>query len=155
MEGYKYDDARQNERAGKPIISEDANNGITIRSIREAFKQAEDMKKEKHITISCSFLQIYNEKVFDLLNTSQLKKGTPAAQQQGLRIRWNKNEQFVVENLFVFKCDSADHALQLYNKGIKNKIVASHNLNQASSRSHAIFCLNFDIVDNSAIDNTI
>ncbi len=40
MEGYKYDDARINERAGKPIISEDDNNGITIRSIRECFRQA-------------------------------------------------------------------------------------------------------------------
>lgn len=37
------------------------------------------MKKEKHITISCSFLQIYNEKVFDLLNASQLKKGKPGS----------------------------------------------------------------------------
>jgi len=49
-------------------------NGITLRAIRELFKQAEGYKKEKHITISCSFLQIYNEKVFDLLNAAQLKK---------------------------------------------------------------------------------
>ena len=82
MEGYKYDDAKTNERAGKPIIAEDANNGISIRAIREAFKQAEDLRKEKHITISCSFLQIYNEKVFDLLNSGQLKKGN-AQQSQG------------------------------------------------------------------------
>eukprot|EP00347_Sterkiella_histriomuscorum_P021623 403333334 len=154
MEGYKYEDAKQNERAGKPIISENLDNGITIRSIREAFKQAEEHKKERHITISCSFLQIYNEKVFDLLNTGHLKKGN-AQQSQGLRIRWNKNEQFQVENLYVFKCDSADHALELFNKGIKNKIVASHNLNQSSSRSHCIFSLNFDIVDNAQVDNVI
>lgn len=74
MEGYKYEDAKSNERAGKPIISENLDNGITIRAIREAFKLAEEHKKERHITISCSFLQIYNEKVFDLLNTSHLKK---------------------------------------------------------------------------------
>jgi hypothetical protein len=72
-----------------------------------------------------------------------------------LRIRWNKNEQFTVENLYVLKCDSPEHALQLYNKGVKNKIVASHNLNQASSRSHSIFTLTLDIVDNAAVDNTI
>ena len=52
-------------------------NGITIRSIREIFRQAEEMKKEKHVTISCSFLQIYNEKVYDLLNAALLKKGKP------------------------------------------------------------------------------
>jgi hypothetical protein len=130
-------------------------NGITLRAIREVFKQAEGLKKEKHITISCSFLQIYNEKVFDLLNAALLKKQTKPGQDQGLRIRWNKNEQFTVENLYVFKCDSPEHALQLYNKGVKNKIVASHNLNQASSRSHSIFTLTLDIVDNAAVDNTI
>lgn len=55
----------------------------------------------------------------------------------------------------MFKCDSAEHALQLYNKGIKNKIVASHNMNHASSRSHAIFTLNVDMIDITHIDNTV
>lgn len=156
MEGYKYEEAKMNERAGKAVIQEGMENGITLRAIREIFKQAQDLKKEKHITISCSFLQIYNEKVFDLLNAALLKKQTTKpGQDQGLRIRWNKNEQFTVENLYVFKCDSPEHALQLYNKGVKNKIVASHNLNQASSRSHCIFTLTLDIVDNAAVDNTI
>jgi hypothetical protein len=77
MEGYKYEEAKANERAGRAVISENLDNGITIRSIREVFKQAEALKKEKHIVVSCSFLQIYNEKVFDLLNASQLKKGKP------------------------------------------------------------------------------
>jgi hypothetical protein len=70
MEGYKYEEAKQNERAGRAVISEGFNNGVTIRSIREIFRQAQEYKKEKHITVSCSFLQIYNEKVFDLLNAS-------------------------------------------------------------------------------------
>lgn len=42
MEGYKYEEAKQNERAGKPIIQEESNNGITIRAIRDAFKYAQD-----------------------------------------------------------------------------------------------------------------
>lgn len=33
------------------------------------------MRKEKHVNITCSFLQIYNEKVYDLLNAGMLKKG--------------------------------------------------------------------------------
>ncbi len=75
MEGYKYDEAKQNERAGRPIIAESSSNGLTIRSIREVFRQAEEHKKDRHVTVSCSFLQIYNEKVFDLLNTGQFKRG--------------------------------------------------------------------------------
>ena len=64
-------------RAGKVQINMKPNNfqnGISLRAIRDAFKQAEEAKKGKHIQISCSFLQIYNEKVFDLLNTSKIKK---------------------------------------------------------------------------------
>ena len=86
------------------------NNGISVRAIKDAFRQAEEAKKYKHITISCSFLQIYNEKVFDLLNTSKIKKSNNG-KQDGLRIRWSKNDQFQVENLFVFKCNDAEHCL--------------------------------------------
>ena len=79
MEGYEYKPAEKlnnpDNRAGKAMIPTDnLNNGISIRAIKEAFKQVEEAKKSKHITISCSFLQIYNEKVFDLLNTSKIKK---------------------------------------------------------------------------------
>ena len=41
----------------------------------------------------------------------------------------------------------------MYNKGIKNKIVASHNLNHASSRSHVIFTVKLETVSNDAVDN--
>lgn len=55
----------------------------------------------------------------------------------------------------MFRCNDADHAIQLYNKGVKNKVVASHNLNHASSRSHAIFTIIVDITDNSNVDNIV
>jgi len=70
-------------------------------------------------------------------------------------MRWSKNDQFTVENLYVFKCNDAEHCMTYYNKGIKNKIVASHNLNHASSRSHCIFTLSFEITDNASVDNTV
>jgi len=157
MEGYEYGTAAKknnpDQRAGKVVVSnfDNYNNGITVRAIRDAFEKAEQVKNSKHVTISCSFLQIYNEKVFDLLNTSKIKK--QQGKQEGLRIRWNKNDQFSVENLYVFKCNDAEHCMQYYNKGIKNKVVASHNLNHASSRSHCIFTLILEMTDNSSVDN--
>ena len=39
-----------------------------MRAIKEMFAQAEAAKKTKTVNIYASFLQIYNEKVFDLLN---------------------------------------------------------------------------------------
>ena len=97
-------------------------------------------------------MQIYNEKVFDLLNLNGLSS---KKNQAGLRIRWDKKNQFMVENLFVFECKTVDEILELFNFGIKNKVVASHNMNQASSRSHAIFTLTLETVDPSNIDNVV
>jgi hypothetical protein len=99
----------------------------------------------KSVTCYCSFLQIYNERVYDLLNFSDKKAATNAA--AGLRIRWNKTDQFVVENLFVFEVKTPEEVLEKFNQGIKSKIVASHNLNQNSSRSHAIFSISLETLD--------
>ena len=129
--------------------------GLTVRAINEIFEQAEAARRTRTVNIYVSFLQIYNEKVYDLLNAQGLKGKNNKAQQAGLKIRWSKTEQFTVENLFVFRCNDADHAIQMYNKGVKNKVVASHNLNAQSSRSHAIFTMTMEIIDNSAVDNVI
>jgi hypothetical protein len=44
--------------------------------------------------ISISFLQIYNEKIYDLLNPVSVSNSKSGA--QGLKLRWNKDEQFSV-----------------------------------------------------------
>ena len=49
--------------------------GITQRGVMELFEQIEEMKsqeKTKHYSVFESFLQIYNEKVFDLLNPASV-----------------------------------------------------------------------------------
>lgn len=67
--------------------------------------------------------------------------------QNGLRIRWNKKEQFVVENLYVFEVNSPKEVLDLFKFGAMNRIKAAHNLNELSSRSHSIFSLTIESLD--------
>jgi hypothetical protein len=62
--------------------------GLSVRAIRDIFTQAESVK-DKTITISVSFLQIYNEKVNDLLNKATLKTKI-GVKDLGLKIRWSK-----------------------------------------------------------------
>lgn len=164
MEGYDFVSGVESPLKTKAIkaANDSENIGITQRSILELFQQIENIKSEnstRHYSVFCSFLQIYNEKVFDLLNSSSImnltsKKvsgGAPSnasdKQQQGLRIRWSKKDQFVVENLYVFECQSPDEALELFRLGSKNRVLASHNLNDTSSRSHTIFCLTVESHD--------
>ena len=56
-------------------------------------------------------------------------------------MRLGKNDAFDIQDLSIYQVDSAAEAIQIYVQGIKNKIVSSHKLNHASSRSHVIFSL--------------
>ncbi len=47
----------------------------------------------------------------------------------------------------MFECEKAEDALELFKIGSKNRVLASHNLNDVSSRSHTIFCLTIESQD--------
>jgi len=145
MEGA-YDYAQKTE------VQDEKAHGITFRSIYELFEQIKNKRKTKGkiYRVYCSFLQIYSEKIYDLLNTNALQ-----GQGQGLRLRWNKEDQFKVENLFVFEVENAAEAKEIYLYGIRNRAIASHNLNLFSSRSHCIFSLTVEAIDSTNIEHTV
>ena len=79
--------------------SESEDNGITQRGIYQLFRRIEEMKAsepQRHYSVFVSFLQIYNEKVFDLLNPQIVqgvgKRSNTIEGQAGLRIRWTKKD---------------------------------------------------------------
>jgi len=56
MEGYKYEEAKGDQRAGKVNVNSGFGDvGLTVRAIREIFQQAEECKT-KTVQIHCSFL---------------------------------------------------------------------------------------------------
>ncbi|EFX85436.1 hypothetical protein DAPPUDRAFT_314281 [Daphnia pulex] len=104
--------------------------------IYRAFVHLFDRLKEKSKSdctyiIKASFLEIYNEKVIDLLNLSTFKKP--------LQVRWSRVAGgFYVENLFTVECEEFDDLLAVLEEGMKNRAVGSHGMNDYSSRSHTI-----------------
>lgn len=138
---------------------------------REGIDSETGEPKEGAIKYSfkCSFLQIYNEKITDLLQsggaaearnldksktTTEKKKtvlggntktsGNPhnvPAFGAGLRLRWCKGDVFRVQNLFLCECESAQAMRNAFYKGVKEKVMASHIMNVQSSRSHCIFTI--------------
>jgi hypothetical protein len=144
MEGYKYyPDAKGVPQA---VIESGENEGIVPRSVRLLFdllKQETNLGRKK-FTVYCSYLQVYKERIYDLLNKSHLKR--IVTEGPGLKLKLIK-EIFTVENLYTFECRSAEDILALYHFGIKNKIVSSHNMNNASSRSHSMLKLTLECVD--------
>lgn len=53
----------------------------------------------------------------------------------------------MVENLYIFEASSAKEVLDLYKYGVRNRVLASHNLNEVSSRSHTIFSVTIESQD--------
>ena len=144
MEGYKYSpDAKGVPQA---VIESGENEGIVPRSVRLLFdllKQETNLGRKK-FTVYCSYLQVYKERIYDLLNKSHLKRIVTDG--PGVKLKLIK-DIFTVENLYTFECRSAEDILALYHFGIKNKIVSSHNMNNASSRSHSMLKLTLECVD--------
>ncbi|CAG9327811.1 unnamed protein product [Blepharisma stoltei] len=140
MEGYEYD------KNLKPIIKVNNENvGVVPRVIKRLFEEIKNNSSNTEYTVYCTYIQVYKERIYDLLNPAQLKPGNP-----GLKLRWNKLEEFYIDNLFMHACYSPEEVMMHYHSGLKNKIMASHNLNSISSRSHTLFTLTIEALDSES-----
>ncbi|CAA7048550.1 unnamed protein product [Microthlaspi erraticum] len=110
------------------------NCGMTPRVFEYLFssiqKEKEVRKEEKlHFTCRCSFLEIYNEQILDLLDPSSCN----------LQLREDHKKGIHVENLKEIEVSSARDVIQQLVQGAANRKVAATNMNRASSRSHSVF----------------
>ncbi|XP_061516746.1 kinesin-like protein KIF12 isoform X1 [Anopheles gambiae] len=104
--------------------------GLVFRSFLYLFKLLQE-RKDTNFVLKASFLEIYNEKVIDLLN--------PGTARKPLAVRWSKKSRgFFVENLFTVDCEELDDLLAVLEEGMRNRHVGSHLMNDYSSRSHTI-----------------
>lgn len=88
------------------------------------------------IFIWVSFVEIYNEKIIDLLELS--KPGTVKRQ---LKIISNGGNSYVL-GLSWLHVSKLEHAFELLQQGLRKVNYASTGLNSNSSRSHTIFTIN-------------
>lgn len=79
-------------------------------------------------TCSCSLLEIYNETITDLLNTSSTN----------LQLRVDAARGVYAEDLTVETIQNAQHAMDMLRRGSINRRVADTNKNNVSSRSHCV-----------------
>ena len=82
----------------------------------------------------CSFLEIYNEQVFDLLDPVSV----------GLHLRENIKHGVYVDGLSEVSVSCARDAYEVLSTGWVNRKVASTSMNRESSRSHAVFTLSIE-----------
>lgn len=88
-------------------------------------------KVEIETTVTCSMVELYNEKFFDLLGQKTDKDALP--------LRDDPKKGPYIERLSVHKVHSEGEIAELLKRGNRRKIMASTNSNARSSRSHTIF----------------
>ncbi|KAH8405221.1 hypothetical protein KR222_011134, partial [Zaprionus bogoriensis] len=114
---------------GKPN-PKDPRHGLIFRSFVYLFQLIKN-RKDVNYVLKASFMEIYNERVIDLLN--------PGSHRKPLAVRWSKKSGgFFVENLFTVDCEELDDLLAVLEEGMRNRAVGSHAMNDHSSRSHTI-----------------
>lgn len=107
--------------------------GVIPRAVREVFKlvKAKDEDEGWDYSIGMSYLEIYNEKVLDLLSPSS----------QDLPIREDKDKNILIPGLTHRTISSFSDFDKQFVPASLNRTTASTKLNQRSSRSHAILLI--------------
>jgi kinesin family protein 1 len=108
--------------------------GVIPKICQDMFERIGDLQQDKHLrcTVEVSYLEIYNERVRDLLNPST--KGN-------LKVREHPSTGPYVEDLAKLVVSSFNEIEHLMDEGNKARTVAATNMNETSSRSHAVFTL--------------
>ena len=115
-----------------------ADEGLIPRISFELFKRMRDESMTYRVEVS--YLEIYNEKVRDLLrSTSGSKHGAT----HGLRVREHPKLGPYVQDLSKHIVQRYDDIAELMARGTEQRTTASTNMNDVSSRSHAIFTVTF------------
>ena len=115
--------------------------GIVVLALNDIFKDFTSQRRHasKRFLIRCSFLEIYNETINDLLDQSK----------KNLKLQDTGTEINVV-GLTCSQVTSVNDALQLMEDGLKGRATASTNMNEHSSRSHSIFSIYIEALDSKS-----
>ncbi|KAM9465916.1 kinesin-like protein KIF13B isoform 1-T1 [Clarias gariepinus] len=106
--------------------------GLIPRLCSSLFERTLQHQREgESFTVEVSYMEIYNEKVRDLLD--------PKGSRQALKVREHKVLGPYVDGLSRLAVASYKDIESLMSEGNKSRTVAATNMNEESSRSHAVF----------------
>ncbi|XP_077067426.1 kinesin-like protein KIF15 isoform X2 [Siphateles boraxobius] len=112
--------------------------GVIPRSFEYLFflinREVERSGGTKSFLCKCSFIEIYNEQIYDLLDSVSTS----------LFLREDIKRGVFVEGAVEKYAASAAEAYQVLSMGWRNRRVASTSMNRESSRSHAVFTMTLE-----------
>jgi len=106
--------------------------GIIPNTFTHIFDHISSHNKEKIFLLQCSYLEIYNENINDLLNNTDNTR---------LELKEDPNKGVYVKGLSTIIVKSITDIERTMSKGTANKHTAATSMNKNSSRSHCIFTI--------------
>lgn len=126
MEGFRDD---------KLPLNEQENRGIIPRTFEQIFHTIEQSNNTQYLVFS-SYLEIYQEEIRDLLESKSKGK---------CELREDRDVGVYVNNLNKYICKNVQEILKVMQEGNKNRTIGATDMNEHSSRSHAIFTVTVEI----------
>lgn len=111
--------------------------GVIPRAFEQIWQHI-NRAQNMNFLVEASYLEIYMEEVRDLLKPNSKKS---------LELREKEGVGVYVPNLHSVLCKSVDDMLQVMHTGNKNRTVGRTNMNEHSSRSHAIFAVKIEMAE--------
>ncbi|ELU16829.1 hypothetical protein CAPTEDRAFT_154418 [Capitella teleta] len=105
--------------------------GINQRALKELFI-ATDKQSDWRYDIRVSFLEIYNESIRDLLSDRPTTK---------MEVKRNAEGLLHVPGLTQIQVNCLEDVNRTFTTGLENRVTASTRMNELSSRSHALLCV--------------
>jgi len=114
--------------------------GIIPNSFSHIFSYIGESQKDTCFLVRCSYSEIYNEEVRDLLNYDPKTK---------LELKESKDQGVYVKNLSMQVVKSIEDIEKAMDFGNSHRITKETNMNERSSRSHAIFTIHIETSESS------
>ncbi|RMZ95929.1 kinesin KIF13A [Brachionus plicatilis] len=116
------------------MMGTENNKGLIPRLCEDIFNEINEKTTSNHsFKVEVSYIEIYNEKVRDLLD--------PSGSKLNLKVREHQLLGPYVDGLSHLAVSSYPDIISILNEGNKSRTVAATNMNAESSRSHAVFCI--------------
>ncbi|RKP20529.1 P-loop containing nucleoside triphosphate hydrolase protein, partial [Rozella allomycis CSF55] len=113
------------------------NRGLIPRMVEKIFCMISDSPETIEFAVKVSYMEIYMERVRDLLNTIN----------ENLPIHEDKSRGVYVKDLSEVYVSSLNEVFAVMKQGTDARMIASTNMNQESSRSHSIFVMTIEQKD--------
>ena len=118
------------------------NDGMLMLSIIDLFNEIKKQKKSKFFSVKCSYFEVYNEQIFDLLKKYQdFSESLPLVEDLS-------KEQFSVKGLIESSVSSPEECFEKIRQGEINRCFSSVKFGHDLSWSHSVFRITVTCIEN-------